>query len=78
MRWNGNLVTGVFDPDTKVRGARAARERVHFIGFVNEPMHEPGEFGAATQFVANPNLFADAAAVRAAIDTWPLQPARLL
>ena len=37
-----------------------------------------GEFGGVTQFIANPNLFTEAAAVHAAIATWPLQPARVL
>jgi hypothetical protein len=78
MHWNGKLVTGVFDADTNVRGARQAKERIHFIGFVNEPMRELGEFSGATQFVANPNLFPNSDAVRVAIATWPLQPTRVL
>jgi hypothetical protein len=69
---------GVFDPRTPVRGAQYARERVHFLGFVNELAFGPGTFGAATQFIANPVLFADAREARDAIATWPLQPARLL
>ena len=76
--WQGKLITGVFDPDTSVRGAAEARERVHFLGFVREPSYRAGTFGEATQFVANPNLFAGADEARAAIASWPLQPARIL
>jgi hypothetical protein len=51
---------------------------VHFIGFVRERSFQPGELSAVIQFVASPHLFKDAGAVKAAIDTWPLQPAQLL
>jgi|GEM_PF-1163271 len=78
MHWNGKVVTGVFHPNTSLRGAREARERVHFIGFVNEPMRDLDEFSVSTQFVANPNLFTNSNAVRVAIATWPLQPATVL
>lgn len=75
LSWEGELISGVFNPRTNVRGAEQARQRVHFIGFVNERDYCPGEFGTVTQFIANPQLFADADAARAAIATWPLQPA---
>jgi hypothetical protein len=55
--WKGNLITGVFSPETKLRGAAEARERLHFIGFVNEKSYESGAFGPAVQFIANPHLF---------------------
>jgi hypothetical protein len=38
--WKGNLITGVFSPKTRVRGAAEACERLHFIGFVNEKSYE--------------------------------------
>lgn len=76
--WKGRLISGVFSTRTSVKGANEARERVHFIGFVNEKSYEPEEFGAAIQFVANPSLFADADEVRRAIDTWPLKDSKLL
>lgn len=72
------LISGVFGPRTTTKGALEARERVHFIGFVRERSFQPGEFSAVTQFVANPHLLKDAAAVKRAIDTWPLQPAHVL
>jgi hypothetical protein len=78
MHWDGNPITGVFDPTTSVRGAHEARQRLHFIGFVNEPKIRLGEFGAATQFIANPHLFSDEDEVRKAMTTWPLQPVALL
>jgi hypothetical protein len=54
--WKGNLITGVFSPKTKLRGAAEARERLHFIGFVNEKSYETGAFGPAIQFIANPHF----------------------
>ena len=73
-----NLISGVFGPRTATKGAAEARQQVHFIGFVRERTFQPGEFATVTQFVANPNLFKDAASVKAAINTWPLQPAQVL
>lgn len=78
LRWNGQLISGVFNPRTNVRGAQHARQRVHFIGFVEEKAYCPGAFGKAIQFVANPQLFSNSDEARAAIATWPLQPARIL
>ena len=76
--WNGKPITWVFDPRTRVRGAQYARERMHFLGFVNEQAFGSGTFGVATQFIANPALFADASEAREALAGWPLQPAELL
>lgn len=76
--WDGRPITGAFSPETKLRGAAEMRGRVHFLGFVHERTFRAGEFATATQFIANPHLFADAAAARSAIATWPLQPARLI
>ncbi|NQU73042.1 MAG: hypothetical protein HQ514_21010 [Rhodospirillales bacterium] len=69
------LDLGVFNPRTNVRGAEYTRERIHLIGFVIEKEFSPGEIGGAIRFVANPQLFDDAAAACAAIGTWPLQTA---
>ncbi len=74
--WEGLPITGVFDEHTSRKGAAEMRQRVHFLGFVRERAYKPGEFAAATYFVANPHLFADSAAVRAAAATWPLQPVK--
>lgn len=72
------LISGVFGWRTGEKGAVEARERVHFIGFVRERSFQPGELCDVIQFVANPHLFADLASIKAAIDTWPLQPAQVL
>jgi hypothetical protein len=72
--FQGRLVGGVFDAKTTLKGAAEARERLHFVGFVNEKSHEDGSFGSATQFVANPNLFKTAEDARAALAGWPLGP----
>jgi hypothetical protein len=76
--WQGKLISGVFSPRTAVRGAREARDRVHFLGFVNERTYAPGEFAGATQFIANPHIFCNAEQVHAAIETWPLKPTAVL
>ena len=76
--WKGKLISGVFSPETKVRGAQEARDRVHFIGFVNEKSYGPGEFGPSIQFIGNPHLFKTAEEARAALADWPLQPADIL
>jgi hypothetical protein len=76
--WEGSLISGIFNERTPTRGAAEARARVHFIGFVNEKKFEPDAFASATQFIANPHLFAEGTDMHAAIATWPLQPAVLL
>lgn len=76
--WKNRLISGVFSPETALRGATQCRERVHFFGFVNETQYEAGAFAAATQFIANPYLFANVEAMRAAIATWPLQPVHVI
>jgi len=76
--FRGRPVTGVFDPATRLRGAKAARERLHFIGFVNDETFAPGSLNTASSFVANPHLVADFQAAQDLLSAWPLQPARLL
>ncbi|HEV1992951.1 MAG TPA: hypothetical protein VGR03_01325 [Candidatus Acidoferrum sp.] len=76
--WDKQLISGVFSPRTTLRGAAEARSRVHFLGFVREQAYAAGAFGKAIQFIANPNLLKTEAEVRAAIATWPLQPAAIL
>jgi hypothetical protein len=76
--WKGNLITGVFSPNTKLRGAAEARERLHFIGFVNEKSYETGAFGPAIQFIANPHLFKTSEEARAALAGWPLGEPNIL
>jgi hypothetical protein len=76
--WKGNLITGVFSPKTKLRGAAEARERLHFIGFVNEKSYEMGAFGPAIQFIANPHLFKTPEEARAALAGWPLGEPNIL
>lgn len=78
LRWKGKLISGVFNKRTHVRGAREVRERVHFLGFVQETEFADGAFAAGTQFIANPHLFTTTANVQAVIANWPLQPARVL
>jgi hypothetical protein len=76
--WEGKLITGVFSPKTNVRGAAEARQRLHFIGFVNEKSYEEGAFGPAIQFIANPHLFKTSEQARAALAGWPLGEPNIL
>ncbi len=76
--WEEKLITGVFSPETTLRGGTEARSRLNFIGFINEKTYEPGGFPAATQFVANPQLLTSADEARAVLAEWPLQPAELI
>jgi hypothetical protein len=76
--WDKKLITGVFSVKTKLRGAIEARERLHFIGFVNEKSYETGAFGQAIQFIANPNLFKTVEEARAALAEWPLGEPNIL
>lgn len=70
--YKGKLISGVFSPETNLKGAAEAQERLHFIGFVNEKSYEAGAFGPSIQFVANPRLFNTPEAARAALAGWPL------
>jgi hypothetical protein len=60
------------DPHTAMKGAKEARERLHFIGFVNTRNFTQDEHGASIEFIANPHLLKNVRAMRAAADTWPL------
>jgi hypothetical protein len=69
---NRKLITGVYWPHTAMKGAKEARERLHFIGFVNARNFTQDEHGASIEFIANPHLLKNVRAMRAAADTWPL------
>lgn len=75
--WKGKLIAGVFSNQNQLRGAEAARDRVHLIGFVNEREYRAGEFGNSIRFVHNPKLLTSWEAVKSAVDKWPLTPAGL-
>lgn len=76
--WDGQLISGVFNERTSVRGAEFIRQRVHFLGFVDEKEFGNGQFARATQFIANPFLFRDGTQAQAAMENWPLHPAELI
>ena len=78
MYWDSELISGVFNTRTTVRGAKEARERVHFLGFVDEKEFVSGEIAQATEFIANPFLFDAGSDANAVLDSWPLQPPKLL
>jgi hypothetical protein len=68
------LISGVYSPETRLKGAALLRERVHFIGIARERTFAPDELPRVTKFFANPHLFPDQAAAEAAFATWPLKP----
>ncbi len=72
--WDGKLISGAFSRRTAVRGGAQMRERVHFLGFVNEEHYVPAEIPRVSHFIANPNLFANEDEARKAFAAWPLQP----
>ncbi|WP_068878796.1 MULTISPECIES: hypothetical protein [unclassified Phenylobacterium] len=78
LAWEGKPITGVFDSATTLKGAKEARERLHFVGFVNETKFGPGSMADATQLVANPHLFETAEDAKAAVAAWPLPKVEIL
>jgi hypothetical protein len=82
--WQGRPITGFFHEATNLKGAANLRDRVHFVGFVNERSYGEDAIGGAMQFFANPKLFVGetpeqkAALARAAFATWPLKGTRLM
>jgi hypothetical protein len=78
LKWEENLIYGVFNKQNSLKGAKEARERVHFIGFVNETEYSAGGLAAKTQFIANPFLFATDSDVKNTIADWPLQPEKIM
>jgi hypothetical protein len=57
-RWNGQIISGAYNTRTNVRGAPEFRERVHFLGFVNERTYQPGEFAPLPSSLRTPICFA--------------------
>jgi len=79
--WDQKPITGVFDKRTTMKGASAARERLHFLGFVGGRKHnsyKAEELGTTIDFIGNPHLFKSSEEMNAAMATWPFQPARLI
>jgi hypothetical protein len=66
-------------PNPKYRGCETTFHFLYSLSLLSErPVRGPYARAAATQFIANPQLFADGAAARAAMATWPLQPVHLV
>jgi hypothetical protein len=64
-----------------MKGAPEARERLHFLGFVGGRKHNSYKveaLGASIDFIGNPNLFKESEELKAAMASWPFQPARLI
>ena len=69
-------ICGVFDPRSPVESAKVFQERVHFIGFMNERSHLPGEMRTvkAVHYLPNPNLFQSNAEAIETFQSYPLKP----
>ena len=78
LYFKGNLLRGVFDPGNNQKGAKNARERLHFIGFLRDKLYDSRSIAAGTTFIANHNIFQDYERARSTITHWPLQPVHLV
>lgn len=69
-------ICGVFDPRSPVESAKVFRERVHFVGFMNERSYLPGEMRTvkAAHYLPNRNLFQSNAEATSAFQSYPLKP----
>lgn len=79
--WDQKPITGVFDKRTTMKGAREARERLHFLGFVGGRKHnsyKAEDLATTIDFIGNPHLFNSSEEMNAAMATWPFQPATLI
>lgn len=68
-------IRGPFDAKSPVPSAATFRERIHFIGFVNEKCYCPGEFRwrEAAYYLPNPHLFSSNEKAAEAFRSYPLQ-----
>ena len=77
LRWENKPIQGAFAAANSMKGCMQIRERVHFLGFVDEKQYGPASFTESIQFVANPNLV-DADLAKRLAGAWLLQPTVLL
>jgi len=73
---NDEPIRGPFDPVSPIPSAQTFRERVHFVGFMNERTYTPQEMrtSKAAYYLANPFLFSDQDAMAAAFKSYALKP----
>ena len=69
-------IRGVFDPESPVESAKLFRERVHFIGFINEQSYSQGEMRTrkVASYLPNPSLFKSREEALEAFRKYPLKP----
>lgn len=70
--WNRQPISGVFSPETAVRGSVEARERLHILGLVNDTGFGDGSFSEGTHLFGNPALVPTKEVSRRLYDAWPL------
>lgn len=67
-------ILGLFDPaNEKQRAAGVVRERVHFLGFCNDQVYEPGSVPLKSYYLSNPTLFEPADGGAQAYSGYPLR-----
>lgn len=72
--WDGKPIRGLFESSDEhpLVGAACARERLHFVGFVNEKEYAPGVIKRIAYYRANPHLLADNDHILRLVKTFPL------
>lgn len=65
-------ITGLFESACPLKSAKYMRERIHFLGFINEKTFADGEIVNNAYYLANPNLFSHKEA-EAAYMQYPLR-----
>jgi len=70
---DGAPIKGIFEVDHPMAGAELARERLHFIGFVEETAFECGQVRYRSCFINNPMLLSTLTDISAAFATYPLR-----
>lgn len=69
--WNGEPIKGIFEIGNPLRGIDTLRERIHFVGFVNEKTFGAGEFRSQIYYVVNPHLFKSEYEARKTLNAMP-------
>jgi hypothetical protein len=65
-------IVGVFDAVNPMKGANYFRERVHFLGLVEEKTYEREELQYSIRFYHNPNLIPSMEEAKATLRSFPL------
>ncbi len=75
--WQGMPIRGIFEAGHPSEASAVARERIHFIGFINEERYSEGELRnvRCCYYLPNPLLLTNEDAIRV-FKEFPLRPSR--